>query len=53
MQLFAATGNTASQRVAEKAGFQKKGVLRNADYIRTGRVDLFAFSPVPDDLSGI
>ncbi|WP_282204088.1 GNAT family N-acetyltransferase [Kitasatospora fiedleri] len=53
LQLFAATGNTASQRVAEKAGFQKEGVLRNAGYIHTGRVDLYVFSLVPDDLSGI
>ncbi|WP_033219791.1 GNAT family N-acetyltransferase [Kitasatospora phosalacinea] len=52
LQLFAATGNTASQRVAEKAGFQKEGVLRNAGYVHSGRVDLLVFSLVPDDLAG-
>jgi len=52
LQLFAATGNTASQRVAEKAGFHKEGVLRNAGHVHGGRVDLFVFSLVPDDLVG-
>jgi RimJ/RimL family protein N-acetyltransferase len=30
VELIAATGNRASQRVAEKAGFQLEGVMRNA-----------------------
>ncbi len=50
--LFAATGNTASQRVAEKAGFQREGLLRNAGYIHGGRVDLFGYSLIPADLNG-
>ncbi|MFB7947347.1 GNAT family N-acetyltransferase [Kitasatospora phosalacinea] len=50
LQLFAATGNTASQRVAEKAGFQREGILRNAGYVHAGLVDLFVFSLVPGDL---
>ncbi|MFE1320040.1 GNAT family N-acetyltransferase [Kitasatospora phosalacinea] len=52
LQLLAATGNTASQRVAEKAGFQREGILRNAGYVHGGRVDLFVFSLVPGDLAG-
>ncbi|GAA2086896.1 GNAT family N-acetyltransferase [Kitasatospora saccharophila] len=52
LQLFAATGNTASRRVAEKAGFHKEGVLRNAGHVHDGRVDLVVFSLVPDDLAG-
>ncbi|MFD8596795.1 GNAT family N-acetyltransferase [Kitasatospora sp. NPDC059646] len=50
--LFAATGNVASQRVAEKAGFRREGLLRNAGYVHGGRVDLFAYSLIPTDLDG-
>ena len=50
VELFAATGNVASQRVAEKAGFVREGVARNAGYVHDGRVDLVLFSLVPDDL---
>ncbi|WP_346341942.1 GNAT family protein [Streptomyces sp. SID2563] len=49
LELRAATGNTASQKVAIGAGFQREGVLRNAGFIHTGRVDLVLFSRVPDD----
>lgn len=50
VELFAATGNIASQRAAEKAGFVREGVARNAGYVHGGRVDLVLFSLVPDDL---
>jgi len=50
VELFAATGNIASQRAAEKAGFVREGVARNAGYVHDGRVDLVLFSLVPDDL---
>lgn len=50
VELFAATGNLASQRVAEKAGFVREGLLRNAGYVHAGRVDLFVYSLVPADL---
>ena len=43
-------GNTASQRAAEKAGFMREGVARNAGYVHDGRVDMALFSLVPDDL---
>ena len=50
VELFAATGNSASQRAAEKAGFVREGVARNAGYVHDGRVDLVVYSLVPDDL---
>ena len=48
--LFAATGNAASQRVAEKAGFVREGVARNARCVNDRRADLVVFTLVPDDL---
>lgn len=50
VELRAATGNLASQRVAEKAGFQREGVARNAGFVHAGRVDLVVYSLVPADL---
>jgi precorrin-6Y C5,15-methyltransferase (decarboxylating) len=50
VQLFAATGNAASQRVAEKAGFVREGVARNACCVPDGRADMVLFSLVPADL---
>jgi RimJ/RimL family protein N-acetyltransferase len=50
VQLFAAVGNVASQRVAEKAGFVREGVARNACCLAGGRADLVLFSLVPADL---
>ncbi|HET8777910.1 MAG TPA: GNAT family N-acetyltransferase [Candidatus Limnocylindria bacterium] len=52
MVLRAATGNLASQRVAEKAGLTREGIARNAGFTNHGRVDLVVFSLVPADLSG-
>jgi RimJ/RimL family protein N-acetyltransferase len=46
-----ATGNTASSRVAEKAGFTREGVARNAGFTHDGRVDYFVYSLVRPDLS--
>jgi RimJ/RimL family protein N-acetyltransferase len=45
-----APGNTASIRVAEKAGFTREGVARNAGYVHAGRVDLVIFSLIRSDL---
>lgn len=50
MVLRAAPGNIASARVAEKAGFTREGVARNAGFTNSGRVDLVVFSLVPSDL---
>lgn len=52
MVLRAATGNTASQRVANKAGFTREGVARNAGFTNAGRVDLVVFNLTPSDLDG-
>ena len=49
VEVRAATGNLASQRVAEKAGFRREGVLRNAGYVHSGRVDLVLFSRIDSD----
>jgi RimJ/RimL family protein N-acetyltransferase len=46
----AAPGNLASQRVAEKAGFTREGVARNAGFTNAGRVDLVVHSLTRSDL---
>ncbi|MEU8773157.1 GNAT family N-acetyltransferase [Streptomyces sp. NPDC048606] len=48
--LLAATGNTASQRVALKSGFTREGVLRGAGTTHDGRVDHVVFGLIPGDL---
>ena len=50
VELFAATGNLASQRVAEKAGFVREGVARNSGFTHHGQHDMVMFSLVPADL---
>ena len=50
IELRVAPGNTASRRVAEKAGFDYEGLLRNAGYVHSGRVDLEMWSLVAADL---
>jgi RimJ/RimL family protein N-acetyltransferase len=50
VELRIATGNAASLRVAEKAGFVREGIARSAGYVHTGRVDLAIFSLVQADL---
>lgn len=42
--------NVASQRVAEKAGFVREGVLRSHIRFREGRRDSVMFSLLPSDL---
>jgi RimJ/RimL family protein N-acetyltransferase len=48
--LLAATGNTASLRVAEKAGFVREGIARNAGFSHAGQQDMVLFSMIPADL---
>jgi RimJ/RimL family protein N-acetyltransferase len=50
VELRIATGNAASRRVAEKAGFRVEGVARSAGYVHEGRVDLVVYSLVRSDL---
>lgn len=50
IEVRVAPGNTASRRVAEKAGFTYEGLLRNAGHLRSGRVDLEVWSLVTADL---
>lgn len=50
VELRAASGNVGSQRAAERAGFIREGVLRNAGFIHDGRVDLIVYSLVRTDL---
>ncbi|HEU5356402.1 MAG TPA: GNAT family protein [Actinocrinis sp.] len=50
VELFAATGNIASQRVAEKAGFVREGVARNSGFTHDGQQDMVMFSLIPADL---
>jgi [ribosomal protein S5]-alanine N-acetyltransferase len=51
VQLRAAVGNTASRRVAEKAGFTLEGVLRSAHWSPRlqERLDWAMYSLLPDD----
>jgi ribosomal-protein-alanine N-acetyltransferase len=50
--LLADTGNHASRRVADAAGFRFEGVLRNATRNGLGQRDLAAYSLIPADLDG-
>jgi RimJ/RimL family protein N-acetyltransferase len=51
VELFAATGNLASQRVAEKAGFVREGVARNSGFTYSGQQDMVMFSLIPAALT--
>ncbi|WP_084723409.1 GNAT family N-acetyltransferase [Streptomonospora alba] len=50
VELKAATGNTASRRVAERSGFTYEGTERNAMPLHEGRADLAVYSLIPADL---
>ena len=43
--------NVASQRVLEKAGFRREGLLRSYLVFGAGRTDAFIYSLLPSDLS--
>lgn len=49
VQLFTDPANVASQRVAEKAGFQREGTLRSHVVIKGTRRDAVMFSLLSDD----
>lgn len=44
VEILVATGNEASQRVAERAGFVREGVLRSYHELKGRREDLVSFS---------
>jgi RimJ/RimL family protein N-acetyltransferase len=46
-----APDNEASQRVAEKAGFTREGLLRRYVEIKGKRRDAVVFSLLPDELA--
>lgn len=51
VEVRVAVENLSSQRVAEKAGFIREGIARQAGRVHSGRVDLVIFSRVSSDLS--
>jgi RimJ/RimL family protein N-acetyltransferase len=51
IEILAATANIASQRVAEKAGALKEGVLRNRLRLHGQPVDAVLYSLIAEDLS--
>jgi RimJ/RimL family protein N-acetyltransferase len=52
IDLLAATGNPASQRVAERCGFTREAVLRSYLLGRDGRQDMVAFGLLASDRRG-
>jgi RimJ/RimL family protein N-acetyltransferase len=52
IDLLAATGNPASQRVAERCGFTREAVLRSYLPGREGRQDMVAFGLLASDRRG-
>ena len=50
LELVADAGNVASQRVAERAGFTREGVLREARAVPGGRCDLVIFGLLKGEL---
>jgi RimJ/RimL family protein N-acetyltransferase len=49
LELFTLPGNAASERVAERAGFQREALLRAYRRAPSGRVDVTAFSLLAED----
>ncbi len=50
VQLTTHLDNAASQRVAERAGFRREGVLRSWEELRGRRIDLVMYSRIAADL---
>jgi RimJ/RimL family protein N-acetyltransferase len=49
MELYIEPTNSASQRVATKAGFRQEGILREHDRCHSGRSDMVLFSRLRAD----
>jgi ribosomal-protein-alanine N-acetyltransferase len=52
IELLAATGNTASQRVAERAGFTREAVLRSYHLQSKAPLDMVAYGLLPHEFDG-
>ncbi len=50
LQIHTETENVASQRVAERAGFAREGVLRSYELIKGRPIDVVMFAALPGDL---
>lgn len=50
LQAFVQTQNKASQRVLEKVGFQREGLLRKYSYVKGEIHDVFVYSLLSSDL---
>ncbi len=51
IEIVIAVGNKASQRVAEKIGAKREGILRNRLVVRDRVYDAVMFSLIPEDLN--
>ncbi len=51
IEVKAAVGNTASQRVVEKIGAKREGILRNSMVVHDRVYDMVLFSLIPEDLT--
>jgi RimJ/RimL family protein N-acetyltransferase len=49
LELYAHPDNTASQRVAERAGYIREGLLRSAMVVKGARWDVVLFALLPED----
>jgi [ribosomal protein S5]-alanine N-acetyltransferase len=50
LQLHTLPGNAASERVAERAGFTREGLLRSFAEMKGERVDITMFSLLPGEV---
>ncbi len=51
LEAYVIPDNTASQRVLEKSGFRREGLLRSYLAYRGNRVDALLYSLLPSDLT--
>ena len=51
LEAFADVENIGSQRVLEKAGFKKEGLLRKNTFIKGSIVDVFIYSFLSTDMT--